>query len=220
MSDESDSDDDGWINQDNIAQKLQNSSEMKPTEMQLGVAVMTSDFPMQNILLQLGIPCLGVDGLCIRSLRKFVYWCYACNTYQRGNNVYKTQRHQLKQQQFCAKCANPTLNKITCQIDDKGQVRVFRKKNYKFNNRGKIYPIPKPKGGRKNDNLVLREDELMTGNKQLLLRNMEKQQEKQFQNAFNSFDNGFGFDVKKQQNQFTGKFGYGRKNPNEKKKKR
>jgi RNA-binding protein NOB1 len=42
---------------------------------------------------------------------------------------------------------------------------IFRKKNYQHNNRGKIYAIPKPKGGRKNDDLIMREDELMTGNK-------------------------------------------------------
>ena len=45
---------------------------------------MTSDFAMQNVLLQMGIPCIGVEGLCVRKIKKFILWCYACDTYQRG----------------------------------------------------------------------------------------------------------------------------------------
>lgn len=42
--------------------------------------------------------------------------------------------------------------------------------------RGTKYSIPLPKGGRNNDDLILREDELMVGEKKYLVKKIEREQ--------------------------------------------
>jgi hypothetical protein len=41
--------------------------------------------------------------------------------------------------------------------------------------RGTKYSLPKPKGGREGDGLILREDELMVGQKKMMVRRIEKE---------------------------------------------
>jgi rRNA maturation endonuclease Nob1 len=42
------------------------------------VACMTTDFSMQNVLIQLGLKVLSVDGLLVKSVKQFVLRCMAC----------------------------------------------------------------------------------------------------------------------------------------------
>ena len=42
------------------------------------VACMTTDFSMQNVLMQLGLKVLSVDGLLVKSVKQFVLRCMAC----------------------------------------------------------------------------------------------------------------------------------------------
>lgn len=51
--------------------------------------------------------------------------------------------------------------KLSCSLNADGTFKFYRKKDHKVRTRGFIYSIPKPIGGRKNNDLILREDELM-----------------------------------------------------------
>jgi len=42
------------------------------------VACLTTDFSMQNVLMQLGLKVLSVDGLLVKSVKQFVLRCMAC----------------------------------------------------------------------------------------------------------------------------------------------
>ena len=55
------------------------------------------------------------------------------------------------------------MTKVSVFINAQGEITFFDNPKRKVNLRGTIYSIPKPKGGRNNQDLILREDEFMTG---------------------------------------------------------
>jgi hypothetical protein len=64
------------------------------------------------------------------------------------------------ERKFCDKCGNPTLKRVTYKVDGvTGTTQVFLKRNYTYNLRGTIAPIPLPRGGRQTGVPVLREDQ-------------------------------------------------------------
>jgi rRNA maturation endonuclease Nob1 len=122
-----------------------------------GFACVTSDFPMQNVLLHLGVPVVGSAGQCIRELRVWVLRCHACSTI-----VHDTQR------QFCPACGSgDTLRRVHYVLDEKGEKRLFVNFARPISKRGTIFNLSKPRGGRKGTNktLVLREDQLRNAGK-------------------------------------------------------
>jgi RNA-binding protein NOB1 len=121
------------------------------------VACITGDFAVQNVLLQMGLSLIGVNGARIRSVKSFVLRCHACM------KVCKDM-----EKRFCPTCGNATLTKVGVTIDDnaKNGVQLHMKKNYQFNLRGSKYSIPLPKPGSASggktggSGLILREDQL------------------------------------------------------------
>ena len=68
--------------------------------------------------------------------------------------------------EFCQKCGNHTLYRISKYVDKSGQVRYNDRLPKRFNTRGNIYPIAKPKLGKQKDNVIQREDEMLMGGRQ------------------------------------------------------
>ncbi|RDD47122.1 RNA-binding protein NOB1 [Trichoplax sp. H2] len=145
----SDTDDEGWITPSNIKQ-LNGSSDREETSLELPVKVacITTDFAMQNVLIQMGIPIVSVDGYLIRHLRSYALRCHSC--LRITNDTSK---------QYCPSCGNKTLLKVTVNTDDKGNRQYFLVKNKRINTRGMKYPLPLPKGGRFSNNPILSEDQ-------------------------------------------------------------
>ena len=123
---------------------------------------------------------------------------------------------------FCPACGNNTLWRIPVAIDKDGTVTHFHNHRRRINIRGtKVrrcfgclttqYPIPLPKGGRQNHDIILTEDEWQ--------RQAKIQHQRKGPNL-DVMDPDFSFGSK-----LTGKHqdgpvvGYGRKNPNVAKKK-
>jgi len=80
---------------------------------------MTSDFAMQNILLQMGVPLKAHNGKIINRIKSYVLECFSCNTVTRDI-----------ERKFCPKCGNPTLLKITCSFNDDGSMVLYRKRGF------------------------------------------------------------------------------------------
>ncbi|TPX69551.1 hypothetical protein SpCBS45565_g02250 [Spizellomyces sp. 'palustris'] len=147
-------DEEGWITPTNV-QKYKarhlfgtpQSKQQKAPEV-IPVACITSDFAMQNVLLQMGLRLLSVDGVTITRVKNFVLRCHAC---------YKVTKDMEKK--FCPSCGNNALIRTTVGVDSDGKVTYYLKKNFQYNTRGTKYNIPVPKGGRQNDDLLLREDQ-------------------------------------------------------------
>lgn len=56
--------------------------------------------------------------------------------------------------QFCPKCGQPTLTRVSCHTDAGGNVKLHLKKNFQYNKRGNVYSIPKPTHGTANGKLT------------------------------------------------------------------
>ena len=154
----------GWINSSNIDSFRAKggglfsipSDSMKKAEKdtEVRVACVTTDFSMQNVLLQMNLRVMSVDGMLVRNVKKWVLRCSAC---------YRI--HAELDRLFCSKCGANHLHRIACSVDSStGQLKLHLKKNYQYNLRGKIHPLPKPgQQGKYEGELLLREDQLLSG---------------------------------------------------------
>ncbi|KAF9432400.1 Nin1 binding protein [Entomortierella beljakovae] len=147
-----DEDDDGeWITPDNV-KKFKRHGTTKPKKARqpllMQVACTTGDFAMQNVMLQMGLNLLSLDGLRISKVKNWVLRCHAC-----------TKVTADMDKKFCPSCGNPTLMRTSTSTDQNGNVKYYLKKNMVYNLRGTKYSVPTPKGGRKNNDLILREDQ-------------------------------------------------------------
>lgn len=140
-------DDDGWIGNDNIKEYtktfLGREEGALESDKDVRVSVLTSDFAMQNVLLQIGLHLTSADGVTIKSLRQWILRCFSC---------FRLCRDMTKL--FCPSCGNNTLQRVQCSVGADGQTTLSNV-NTKISTRGTIYSIPKPKGGCKAKNLIL-----------------------------------------------------------------
>lgn len=198
----SDSDGGGWINCDNIEEHLSKDGKDQSCAVDDDerVGCVTTDFAMQNVLLQMGIKLISIDGKrTIRQIRRYVLRCHACAAITRE-----------LERKFCDKCGNATLHRVAFKVNRKGVARVFINPRRRPNLRGTRYSIPMPKGGRNNKDLILREDQVDIAKqrrleKQMAKLNVDVLDPNAFYNAgakFNPHDNRIVV-------------GYGRRNPNE-----
>ncbi|XP_068639645.1 RNA-binding NOB1-like protein [Aristolochia californica] len=114
------------------------------------VACVTSDFAMQNVILQMGLRLVAPGGMQIRQLHRWILKCHACNkvTAEVGRI-------------FCPKCGNGgTLRKVSATVGENGIILAARKPRVTL--RGTKFSLPLPQGGRDaiTKNPILREDQL------------------------------------------------------------
>ena len=141
-----------------------------PEEAQQIVSCFTTDFTVQNTLLQLGITAIGVEGRQIKHVRTWVLRCHACYTL-----VTDTTK------QFCPACGSGnTLKRVSYTIDaETGEKKIWINEKHRIVTRGLRYNLPKPRWGAHGTNktLVLREDQLRDFGKDKRTRNNAKLRE-------------------------------------------
>ncbi|ROT38872.1 hypothetical protein SODALDRAFT_332311 [Sodiomyces alkalinus F11] len=139
-SEGSDSDsDDGWITPSNLKKhQAKDNKEVIPTaaDQPLKVALLTSDYAMQNVALRIGLNLLSPSMSRITQVKNWVLRCHGC-----------FQVCKKMDSQFCPKCGQPTLTRVSCTTADDGSFRIHLKRNFQWNNRGNVYSIPKPVTG-------------------------------------------------------------------------
>ncbi|KAL3818078.1 hypothetical protein ACJIZ3_003983 [Penstemon smallii] len=114
------------------------------------VACITSDFAMQNVILQMGLRLLAPGGMQIRELHRWVLKCHAC--FKVTTDIGRI---------FCPACGNGgTLRKVAVTVSETGIVLAARKPRVSI--RGTKFSLPLPQGGRDavTKNPILREDQL------------------------------------------------------------
>ncbi|KAL8424946.1 hypothetical protein Efla_007248 [Eimeria flavescens] len=127
------------------------------------VSCMTTDFSIQNVLLQMGLGVLAVDGRKIKTVKVWALLCRGC-----GHIARKTKLL------FCPKCGHYTLERVPLYFDQaSGRVYVYdgRKRTSK---RGQVYSIPKDYGGKHSRPIILAADQLLMGGLDRELRHKEK----------------------------------------------
>ncbi|TFY71972.1 hypothetical protein EVG20_g1019 [Dentipellis fragilis] len=202
------------------------------------VGCMTADFAMQNVLLQMGLSLVGVEGKKIDKVKTWVLRCHAC---------FKICKDPSKK--FCPSCGNPTLLRASVTLSAPGAstdapvMQIHLKKNFQYKNRGTIYSIPAAKPGSaktgNGDGLILREDqtEYMRAQKRVDAKR-QRDEKKMLNSAIANGGNGVlsvgnwmdpdwipeiisagpsGKGRKSKGGDSMPTIGYGRKNPNERK---
>ncbi|KAK9542161.1 hypothetical protein VZT92_000047 [Zoarces viviparus] len=148
--DEDNNDDDGggWITPGNIKQvKMDSADWTAPADVQVGC--LTTDFAMQNVLIQIGLHVLSVNGMLIKQARNYILRCHAC---------FRTT--SIMNKVFCPHCGNPTLKKLAVTVGEDGNTKMHFSKNPKvLNPRGLRHPLPRPHGGKHSNNPQLVEDQ-------------------------------------------------------------
>ncbi|EPS69113.1 hypothetical protein M569_05652, partial [Genlisea aurea] len=142
------------------------------------VACITTDFAMQNVILQMGLRLLAPGGMQIRELHRWVLKCHAC--FKVTTEVGRI---------FCPSCGNGgTLRKVAVTVGENGVVLASRRPRISM--RGTKFSLPLPRGGRDAvaKNPILREDQLP---QKLLYPKMKKKnnQEDEFFIPDNVFKN-------------------------------
>jgi len=134
------SDSEGWITPSNLKkhQVRDANAEIAPvTENKaMQVATITTDYAMQNVLLQMGLNLLSASIQQVRHIRTYILRCYAC--FEKIKDMTK---------QFCPRCGKPTLTRVSCSTNAKGEFQIHLKKNMQWNHRGDRFSIPKPTAG-------------------------------------------------------------------------
>ncbi|KAF9464885.1 Nin one binding Zn-ribbon like-domain-containing protein [Collybia nuda] len=168
--DPSDSDDgEGeWITPSNVGLHKSRALDLLPeagakrdrkTDEVIDAGCMTADFAMQNVLLQMGLNLVGVEGKRIEKVKSWVLRCHAC---------FKICKDASKK--FCPSCGNPTLLRASVTVSapnassDTPAMQVHLKPNFQYKIRGTKYSIPAPKPGSAKTGagvgLILREDQV------------------------------------------------------------
>uniref|UniRef100_A0A3B4BL49 RNA-binding protein NOB1 n=1 Tax=Periophthalmus magnuspinnatus TaxID=409849 RepID=A0A3B4BL49_9GOBI len=146
--DEEDQDGGGWITPSNIKQvKMDTGNWSQPEDVTVGC--LTTDFAMQNVLIQIGLHVLSVNGMVIKQARNYILRCHAC---------FKTTTHM--ERVFCPHCGNKTLKKLAVTVNEDGSIQMHFSRNPKvLNPKGLRYSLPLPQGGKHGDNPHLVEDQ-------------------------------------------------------------
>ena len=82
-----------------------NDQDDSEEDREIVVAILTTDFAMQNVMKQIGIHVLSAEGVIIKETKTWILRCYAC---------FKTTPHMDKQ--FCPNCGNKTLKKVSIHV--------------------------------------------------------------------------------------------------------
>ena len=140
---DSESDSEGWITPSNLKQKQAEDAAPEAADAfpqkKMEVAVLTTDFAMQNVILQINLNLLSTSLMRIRNVRSVVLRCQACFLICKEMN-----------KQFCPRCGKPTLTRVSCSTTNSGEFKIHLKKNFQYNSRGDRFSIPKAVHGASN----------------------------------------------------------------------
>ncbi|KAG8828494.1 Nin1 binding protein [Serendipita sp. 401] len=165
---EEDDDQGEWITPGNVALHKSRALDLLPDRASkhqkrketgpIGVGCMTADYAMQNVLLHMGLNLVGVDGTRISNVKSWVLRCHAC---------FKICKDPSKK--FCPSCGNPSLLRTSISTTapktpgGTPKVQIHLKSNFQYRTRGTKYSIPMPKPGNSKTGsgtgMILREDQ-------------------------------------------------------------
>lgn len=148
-SEENEEDSDSWITPKNLEEMEEKMAGVTIDDERYPVACLTTDFSIQNVLIQMGLKVSSTNGLIIRQARQFLLRCYAC-----------FHITSLMDKKFCPKCGNlGTLKKVSVQVNEKGERIVNLNFKRPINIRGTRYSLPMPRGGKHSEDPILFEDQ-------------------------------------------------------------
>ncbi|XP_002413180.2 RNA-binding protein NOB1 [Ixodes scapularis] len=143
-----------WITPSNITEIKRQMGALTVEDGIMPVACISTDFAVQNMLIQMGLKAVSVDGMMIKHARTFILRCHACFT-----------TTKIMTKQFCPGCGNKTLKRVSVSVDEDGTTRLFINYKKPINIRGTRFSLPTPKGGKHAKNPILCEDQPVPQNR-------------------------------------------------------
>ncbi|KAF8793797.1 RNA-binding protein NOB1-like [Argiope bruennichi] len=150
---DADDDEDSWLTPQNIDEAREKMGALK-LDSSAEVACITTDFCVQNVLIQMGIDVVSIDGMLIKQARVHILRCFAC--YKTTNDITK---------KFCPNCGNKTLKRVAVTVNDDGTKNIHINFRRPLQIRGTRYSLPMPKGGKHAMNPILCEDQPIPHNR-------------------------------------------------------
>lgn len=155
-------------------------------------ACATTDFAMQNVLLQMNLILLSTEGMRIRRLKSWVIRCGACFKIHGADQDFKDETNHFMKRLFCSHCGSgDMMQRISASVDGKtGRLKLHfskRKQGRHHSIRGTKFSLPKPGSGNKyKGDLLLREDQLLSGawNQKVKINSGRKYQTSKSQSMF------------------------------------
>jgi len=139
---EEEDDDECWVTPENLHEfpttdevEHLEEDEDQQIEDHPDIACMTGDFAMQNVLRQIGLPVIGVDGKLIRRTRCYVLRCHTC--------FHVTH---IMDKLFCPRCGNMTMKRVAMTTNEDGSQQLWISSK-PLSARGLKFQLPKPRGG-------------------------------------------------------------------------
>ncbi|RYP78049.1 hypothetical protein DL769_003266 [Monosporascus sp. CRB-8-3] len=143
-AEDDDEDEEGWITPSNLKkhqEKDQYAAPQQPIQRFLQVALLTSDYAMQNVALRMNLNLVSPRLARVTRVKTWALRCHGC--------FQVTRDHKSgEKRQFCPRCGQATLTRVSVSTDQAtGAFTVHLKQNFQWNNRGNVYSVPKPTHG-------------------------------------------------------------------------
>lgn len=183
-------------------QPHQHSAQPQQTSLS-SVGCITTDYSMQNVMLQAGLRCLTLDGRAIATIRQYIMGCHACRTLSKD-----------MARGFCPSCGGFTMVRIIVNVGKDGKAYYSWPTHRIENTRGTIFQVSKAQTfGRKGAGKIIVREDMMPkpSQKQLKIARGEKVDP----NADKSlFDEAALFGFMRQYQKKGIQHGFGKKNTN------
>uniref|UniRef100_A0A1X7U570 Nin one binding (NOB1) Zn-ribbon-like domain-containing protein n=1 Tax=Amphimedon queenslandica TaxID=400682 RepID=A0A1X7U570_AMPQE len=86
---------------------------------------MTTDYAMQNVLLQIGLNVVSIDGMLIKRIRTYAQQCKACfKVYFKSDLL------------FCPNCGNKSMIKVLADVGKDGLIHYSSLSDKQFSHKG------------------------------------------------------------------------------------
>mmetsp|Transcript_11200 Transcript_11200/g.18837 ORF Transcript_11200/g.18837 Transcript_11200/m.18837 type:complete len:247 (+) Transcript_11200:1006-1746(+) len=144
------------------------------------VKFITSDFAMQNVIIQMGFQLLNLDGMLLTRVRRYKLLCKGCQ-----------HLNMDVERMFCKNCGGALLQKVSVYLNSNGDLTYFNNPRSKVNLRGTQYSMPNPKGGRGCKDLILREDDLLVGEYKQLKHRIERAKRQEMKAINDTLDGNY-----------------------------
>uniref|UniRef100_A0A8C9Y0M5 NIN1 (RPN12) binding protein 1 homolog n=1 Tax=Sander lucioperca TaxID=283035 RepID=A0A8C9Y0M5_SANLU len=132
----------------NIQQvKMESGDWTAPADVTVGC--LTTDFAMQNVLIQMGLHVLSVNGMLIKEARNYILRCHAALS-ETTSNMSKV---------FCPHCGNKTLKKLAVTVTEDGPTHTHTHTLTNSSLWAFQHSLPLPRGGKHSNNPQLVEDQ-------------------------------------------------------------
>ncbi|KAI6241182.1 RNA-binding protein NOB1 [Aphelenchoides fujianensis] len=169
-SDEDEDDDEGWVDESNLVSVLgEEYGVADKIDGHMPVAVISSDFALQNVLMHMKMHLVSIEGLVIKQLKSFVLRCRQVPVFLTPflstcfRACYKLTSRM--EREFCQKCGNKSLDRVAVSVDSDGHVQVHLNRQKMENKRATAPQMRTIKGGKHDNPDKFFEDQRMPQNR-------------------------------------------------------